>query len=222
MRRSIGIGVFVAAAVCAGAAQAQSFNCRYAHFADEKLICAEPELGRLDERLNAVFNREMKGLSRSESKALDADEDDWVVSRRKCGSNYQCIVARYRERIAELSDTDQDDQAAPARSRSAARDEPSDRQPAKSTRARASVGSRDSKPAAKPDEAPEAPAARRNVAVSAPPPAPPKESRAAPAAAPKNPPSAERIAGVGSSQEPQLPTRRAPPAIKWVDPLPDR
>jgi uncharacterized protein len=85
------------------AANAQSFDCRHAHFADEQVICQEPDLGRLDNRLDSVFRHRMARLPRRERDALERKETDWVVSRRQCGHNYECIEHSYRERMADLS-----------------------------------------------------------------------------------------------------------------------
>lgn len=88
----------------AGDAQAQSFNCRSADFPDEFLICRSPELSGLDERLAHVFRQNMNRLSRAEQRALDREEERWVVSRRRCGRNYDCIAAHYDARIGELTE----------------------------------------------------------------------------------------------------------------------
>jgi uncharacterized protein len=85
-------------------AQAQSFSCRSADFPDEFLICESPELSWLDERLDRVFRQNMSLLSRAERRALDREEERWVVSRRRCGANHGCIEAHYRARIDELTD----------------------------------------------------------------------------------------------------------------------
>lgn len=93
-----------AIAGAAADAQAQSFNCRSADFPDEFLICDSPELSRLDERLDRVFRQNMSRLSRAEQRALDREEERWVISRRRCGRNYGCIEVHYEDRIDELTE----------------------------------------------------------------------------------------------------------------------
>ena len=88
----------------ASGAQAQSFNCRKAYFADEKLICMSPELSRLDERLDRIFGQNRRLLSPSGRNALDREEERWVVARRRCGPDHQCVEDFYRDRIAELAE----------------------------------------------------------------------------------------------------------------------
>jgi len=102
-------GLFAVAAlavliVLAGAKKldAQSFNCRYAHHRDEKLICMDPALAKLDEKLASVYRRLILRLPRGEGERLDRDEEAFVVARRHCGKQRACIEQKYRDRIREL------------------------------------------------------------------------------------------------------------------------
>jgi uncharacterized protein len=90
--------------VIAGAKKldAQSFNCRYAHHRDEKLICKDPALAKLDEELASVYRRLILRLPRGEGERLDRDEEAFVVLRRQCGEQRVCIEQKYRDRIREL------------------------------------------------------------------------------------------------------------------------
>ena len=81
---------------------AQSFNCRYAHHRDEKLICKDPALAKLDEELASVYRRLILRLPRGEGERLDRDEETFVVVRRQCGEQRACIEQKYRDRIREL------------------------------------------------------------------------------------------------------------------------
>ena len=112
MQRLGCLAVLFAAAVCAATADAQSFNCEKAHYDDERLICDDQRLGRLDNQLNAVFGRVMARLSRAERNDLQRQEDRWVLSRRVCGANFNCIARHYRSRMDELSEM-ADENAAP-------------------------------------------------------------------------------------------------------------
>jgi uncharacterized protein len=80
-------------------AEAQSFNCRYARFADEVTICQEPRLSRLDERMSQLFYELRNDIGGAR---LDAEQDAWLWSRRSCGRDPACIESAYRERIREL------------------------------------------------------------------------------------------------------------------------
>ena len=83
-------------------AQAQSFNCRYAHYTDEAAICQDQALGRLDNQLNSVFNSTMQRLPPQEQRRLDQAEDSWVAERRRCGADPRCITQAYQNRMHQL------------------------------------------------------------------------------------------------------------------------
>ena len=138
----------VAIASIAGAAtgaQAQSFNCRKAYFADEKLICTSPELSRLDERLDRIFGQNRRLLSQAGRDALDREEERWVVARRRCGPDHRCVEDFYRRphRRAdrELGEARGDDRGRrPRRCASQARDGPPPERFARAASDRAATG----------------------------------------------------------------------------------
>jgi len=103
MRRLPILLLFLGIVFAPGLAAAQSFNCHRAHYPDEKRICAEPALSRLDEQLAAVYNDAIRRLGPSRARQLDNEESAWVVERRRCGADYGCIERSYLGRIAELS-----------------------------------------------------------------------------------------------------------------------
>jgi uncharacterized protein len=84
------------------AAQAQSFNCRYARSADEVLICQNARLGALDERLSGIYARLRNSLYGSARRGLEAEQASWLRSRRRCGRDAGCIASSYMQRIREL------------------------------------------------------------------------------------------------------------------------
>ncbi len=91
--------IAVAVLILPAAAEAQSFNCGNARYADEVTICEEPRLSRLDERMSRLFYRLRSEVGGA---GLDAEQDAWLRSRRSCGRNPGCIDRAYRERIREL------------------------------------------------------------------------------------------------------------------------
>jgi uncharacterized protein len=91
-------------AVFAGAAEAQSFNCRNASTADEVTICQNNGLSALDERLSRLYARARSRLRGNEFRALEGAQLEWLDQRRRCGRNRGCIEASYRERIRDLQD----------------------------------------------------------------------------------------------------------------------
>jgi len=78
------------------AANAASFNCTKATTQTEKLICADPELGRLDEQLAGVYGegKHIPGL-KNEQRA-------WLAELKKC-NDVSCLKVAYRERLEELT-----------------------------------------------------------------------------------------------------------------------
>ena len=100
-----GLGaLLITAGLGASRASAQSFNCRNAHYPDEKTICREPALGQLDQDLASAYSRVMQKLPRAERDAFDKNEDTFVTARRRCGEQRACIEQSYRNRIKELQD----------------------------------------------------------------------------------------------------------------------
>jgi uncharacterized protein len=94
--------LLIATGLKAPTANAQSFNCRYARYADEKTICRVPLLGQLDEELASIYRRLLLNLPRAERGDLDKNEDRFVIARRRCGADRACIEQSYRRRLQEL------------------------------------------------------------------------------------------------------------------------
>jgi uncharacterized protein len=86
------------------AAQAQSFNCRYARTPDEVLICQDGRLSALDERMSGIYFRVRNSLYGGARANLEAEQAGWLRSRQSCGRDGACIADSYRQRIRELSD----------------------------------------------------------------------------------------------------------------------
>jgi S1-C subfamily serine protease len=84
------------------AASAQSFNCRTADRPDEVLICQDSRLSALDERLSELYFDLRNRLRGSERRTLEGAQTAWLASRMACGRDYQCIEARYQQRINQL------------------------------------------------------------------------------------------------------------------------
>ena len=92
----------LAAVLVSFAAEAQSFNCRYARTADEVLICQDPHLGALDERMAGLFYRLRSRLYDFERSRLDQVQASWLRYRMSCGRDPGCIEYAYRRRISQL------------------------------------------------------------------------------------------------------------------------
>ncbi len=84
-------------------ADAQSFNCRYARTADERVICDRPNLSRLDERLSRRYQRAYDRSGRGMRRLLEREQAAWLTSRHNCRENAGCIRRHYQVRIGELN-----------------------------------------------------------------------------------------------------------------------
>ncbi len=82
-------------------ASAASFNCTKAASAIEKTICADPELSKLDETLNAAY---LKAVSRVGDKALVRQwQRNWLKSPAVYGCRKSdCLKPVFAQRIADL------------------------------------------------------------------------------------------------------------------------
>jgi len=102
---NIGGALFVAAVLAATGAQAASFDCKKARSEDEKAICANPELSKLDEDLAAAF-KSTSGLMSGDTKRIAIfrkDQAEWVKERGRCGGTASCLKSEYVRRIRWLS-----------------------------------------------------------------------------------------------------------------------
>jgi uncharacterized protein len=85
-----------------------SFACRNLEHDAERTICNSAYLSRLDRRMARKYNElavGMKAYSDYESlRELRATQRQWLKERNACGSDKDCIAARYQERLNVLGD----------------------------------------------------------------------------------------------------------------------
>jgi uncharacterized protein len=83
-----------------GSAQAASFHCGKNVSSSEKLVCTDPELSSLDDKLAISFKR-----AKDVTPDAEAFEDDhikqWQWRQRNC-KDKTCVVNWYNRRISEL------------------------------------------------------------------------------------------------------------------------
>src|SRR4029077_17560488 len=94
--------LLITAGLGADRANAQSFDCRNARYADERAICQQPRLGQLDQELASAYDRVMRKLPKEQRDAFDSNETAFVTAPRRCGAEPACIEQSYRNRIQEL------------------------------------------------------------------------------------------------------------------------
>jgi uncharacterized protein len=97
-----GVGIFVLAVVTATAlspAEGASFDCTRASTLVESLICTDPNLSQLDDRV-AVAYSSMR-IRSTNPQELVAAQRVWLVQRNQCQS-VACIEDQYTKRLAAL------------------------------------------------------------------------------------------------------------------------
>ena len=91
------------AAIClvAGSASAASFDCEKATTKVEKMICADPELSKLDDELGRVYSENLKKYPDYVAN-FQAQQRAWLKERNKCETK-ECLRSIYQKRIAQLT-----------------------------------------------------------------------------------------------------------------------
>ena len=90
-------------------AQAASFNCQGARSPDERAVCADRHLNDQDVVLAMLVRTlaQMQGGKANAGKAnkeLRATQRDWLVKRKACRADRQCLTHHYDDRIAALEE----------------------------------------------------------------------------------------------------------------------
>ncbi|QFT78520.1 DUF1131 family protein [Erythrobacter sp. THAF29] len=84
-----------------------SFDCTQARGSIEQLICDDPELAELDNRMSTLYARKYDAAGLVEKLSLRAHQIGWVRGRNDCWKSVdrrECVAGTYRDRINELQD----------------------------------------------------------------------------------------------------------------------
>ena len=88
-------------------AGAASFDCAKARSEDERAICANPELSKLDDEMTAAYRKLWDTRMRYEAPAAQtafrANQKEWIGQRARCGAIANCLRDSYRARTAWLA-----------------------------------------------------------------------------------------------------------------------
>jgi TPR repeat protein/uncharacterized protein len=102
--RTLGtVGVIVAALVviaASGSSHAVSFDCSKGSGIVEKLICRDPTLSQLDDRLSAAYS--VAQAQSGNSPLLASEQRAWMARRNQCQTS-ACVSSAYTARTAELN-----------------------------------------------------------------------------------------------------------------------
>jgi uncharacterized protein len=97
---TLSICVLAASAALAGNASAASFKCTTHSSASEKIVCQDPQLSKLDDRLAAAYQRAMDASP--DTKSVEAARtEQWLWRQHNC-TDKTCVTNWYERRIAEL------------------------------------------------------------------------------------------------------------------------
>lgn len=82
-----------------GLTSAASFDCSKAASPVERLVCEDPQLSQLDEKLAAAY--QAKTLTTSDSNSV-REQRQWLARRNRCPDRV-CVRTAYEERLAQLA-----------------------------------------------------------------------------------------------------------------------
>jgi uncharacterized protein YecT (DUF1311 family) len=78
----------------------QSFDCGKLLSVQAQIICADPELNRLDSELTSLYNQRLNAASNKAR--LRADQRAWLRDSRNACSDKACLLRSYQRRMDEL------------------------------------------------------------------------------------------------------------------------
>ena len=79
---------------------AASFDCTQSHLQAEKLVCSDPQLSALDDKLNQAYQAALR--TAASTKTVHQQQKNWLVRiRNKCITK-QCVSDAYNSRIHQL------------------------------------------------------------------------------------------------------------------------
>jgi len=84
-----------------------SFPCRYARSDVEKMICATPELARLDRQMASRYEDAHAAVDAKGKRKLQRSREDFIKDRDRC-RDAECVGDIYRGRIDEIEDIERD------------------------------------------------------------------------------------------------------------------
>jgi hypothetical protein len=77
-----------------------SFDCTRASQEDEMAICGDPGLAAMDRQLGQLYDATLKTIA--DPQALKQTESDWLIRRRMCDKDLDCLRRAYGERIGQF------------------------------------------------------------------------------------------------------------------------
>ena len=89
---------------------ADAMDCKSAKTEQEKAICSDHDLMRLDQTLNESYeSKKAEAKNDNQGKKFMKDQIHWLTQiRRPCGTDLNCMTSAYQNRIREIEGTDFD------------------------------------------------------------------------------------------------------------------
>ncbi len=84
-------------------AQAASFDCAKAATKVEKLVCANPEISKLDDTLGKAYQDNLTNADEEQKQLLITEQKHWLKHTRNVCSDETCLKLAYWSRQAELA-----------------------------------------------------------------------------------------------------------------------
>lgn len=84
-------------------AETAAAPCREPRMASERIVCTNPQLGHLDERMGRYYGWLVAVLDERQKAALGDEQRLFLAFRDACGSDVACLRASYLTRIDDLA-----------------------------------------------------------------------------------------------------------------------
>ena len=112
--RACALGSTIAFLVlCAGSANAASFNCRQQLPSDMRAICNDPALSARDDRAAALYDRVSQSMGPRGQSVLKAQRIGFLRQRGACRGDRACMMRAYDDQISALRSMSPSPQRAP-------------------------------------------------------------------------------------------------------------
>lgn len=80
-----------------------SFNCYVDRNDDEQTICHNVTVSQMDVQLDDRYQQLKNIVPADKFAAIQEAQRAWLISRRNCGNNVNCIKTKYTSRLSELA-----------------------------------------------------------------------------------------------------------------------
>jgi len=96
--------IVLTAGIAASPAAAASFDCKRAKLPAEIAICSDPTLSAEDDELAHEYSPLIRSAPPDAAKTIKDEQKAWLGDRNACGSDMQCIMGSYRERLQRFGE----------------------------------------------------------------------------------------------------------------------